>query len=51
MNILKPIPPLHISEAFANSKTKAHSEDVCELGMGKTHYGHSCHGPGTLPET
>lgn len=44
MNILKPIHPIHIPQAFSKAKTKAHSKDVCEPGMGKTQHGHSCHG-------
>lgn len=29
MNILKPIHPIHIPQAFSKAKTEAHSKDVC----------------------
>lgn len=51
MNILKPIHPIHIPEAFSKSKTKARSKDVCELSMGKIQRDHSRHGLEKSQET
>lgn len=44
MNILKPIHPIHIPQAFSKAVTEAHSKDVCEPGMRKAQHDHSCHG-------
>lgn len=44
MNILKPIHPIHIPQAFSKAKTEVHSKDVCKPGMRKTQHDHFSRG-------